>query len=115
MAQREGSSIERLIESLSREEPPFSSLGVPVLADTEATRAIVEYGQAALVPLQQALSSADPKIAMYAAYTLGLRGDRSSLPALRRALERQGAEEEPIEFAVRSALARAIEAIEAGN
>lgn len=115
MSRSNGSSIDRLIESLARQEPPFSSLGVPLLADTETTQALVEHGEAALVPLEKALSSADPKIAMYAAYTLGLLGYRSSLPALRQVLERQAAEEEPTDFAVRSAVTRAIERIEASK
>jgi HEAT repeat protein len=75
-------SMEELIASLAQIEPPFSSLGTPFFVDTEQTREIVHHGVAAVPALQAALGSADPTIVMYAAYCLGLIGERSALPSL---------------------------------
>lgn len=86
-------SIDELIASFAWREPPFSSLGMPFLADTEATDAIVRMGEAAVPALEAALGDDDPKIAMYAAYCLGLIGNPSVLPALGRTRVRYEARE----------------------
>jgi HEAT repeat protein len=103
--------IKKLISSFADHEPPFTSLGTPLLADTGATRGLVEMGQAAVPELIEGLSSDNPKIAMYAAYCLGQIGDQSALPALRRGKETYMAHEAKAQydFGVISAMAQAEE------
>lgn len=104
-------SIEELIASFAEHEPPFSSLGTPFLVDTEATDALVRIGGAAVPALEAALEDEDPKIAMYAAYSLGLIGDPSVLSALRRTRARYEAREpkQKGDYAVIGAVNRAEE------
>jgi hypothetical protein len=80
--------VTELISELAAIEPPFSSLGMPFLADTEVTRELVSRGADAVPALTAALASPEPRIVLYAAYCLGLIGDRSVLPILRRIRER---------------------------
>jgi hypothetical protein len=79
-----GRSTDELIASFAEHEPPVSSMGTPFLVDTEATEVLVRKGEAAVPALEAALEDDDPRIVMYAAYCLGLIGDRSVLPALGR-------------------------------
>lgn len=79
--------IKELISSFADHEPPFTSLGTPLLADTEATQTLVKMGQAAVPELIEGLRAENPKIAMYVAYCLGQIGDRSALPALQQTRE----------------------------
>lgn len=104
-------STEELIASFAEHEPPFSSLGTPFLVDTEATDALVRKGAAAVPALEAALEDDDPKIVMYAAYCLGLIGDRPVLPALRRTRARYEARapKQSEDYAVIGAVKRAEE------
>lgn len=88
----------RLIEALAEEEPAFFSLGTPVLADGDVTRALVADGQAAVPQLVRALEGDDSKIAMFAAYCLGQIGDRSAVPHLLSLRSRYTAKEPTSEF-----------------
>lgn len=107
--------IKELISSFADHEPPFTSLGTPFLADTEATQDLVQMGQAAVPELIKGLSSDNPKTVMYAAYCLGQIGDRSALPALRQGKERYMAHEPKREydFGVISAIDQAEEKLSA--
>ena len=104
-------STDELIASFAEHEPPFSSLGMPFLVDTEATDALVRRRDAAVPALEAALEDDNPKIVMYAAYCLGLIGDRSVLPALRRARARNEAREpkQSEDYAVIGAVSQAEE------
>jgi len=106
--------IKRLIESLAQHQPPFSSLGTPFLADTAATEALVSMGSTAVPALLEALASDNPKPAMYAAYCLGLIGDRTALPALRRTDGYYMAKEpkEEYDYGAISAVRRAVECLD---
>ncbi|WP_332448570.1 HEAT repeat domain-containing protein [Methanoculleus sp.] len=53
----------------------------------EAARALSALGPAALPGLLAALDDPDPRLRMWAAYTLGMIGERGAAPALIRALE----------------------------
>ncbi|WP_292383567.1 HEAT repeat domain-containing protein [Methanoculleus sp. UBA430] len=53
----------------------------------EAARALSALGPAALPGLLAALEDPDPRLRMWAAYTLGMIGDGRPAPALIRALE----------------------------
>ena len=110
-------SIEELIASFAEHEPPFSSLGMPFLVDTEATDALVRMGDAAVPSLEAALEDDDPKITMYSAYCLGLIGNPSVLPALGRTLARYEAREpkQSQDYAVIGAVNRAEERLGAAG
>jgi HEAT repeat protein len=101
--------LDRLIASFASLEPPASSLGAPILADTKETNAVVAMGAAAVPALTTALAGDDPKVAMYAAYCLGQIADEAALPELRRTRARYAAHEPKGEhdFAVLAALNRA--------
>jgi HEAT repeat protein len=77
-------TIKRLIDSFAGQEPPLWMQGTPLLADTEATESLVRMGHTAVPALVNALDAQNPKIVMYAAFCLGLIGDRSALAALER-------------------------------
>ncbi|OYY68097.1 HEAT repeat domain-containing protein [Sphingomonas sp. 28-63-12] len=102
--------FERLIGALGAIDPPFSSLGTPFLVDTRETAALVQHGSLAVTALEAALSSANPTIAMYAAYCLGLIGDARAVPTLREALRRHRDNQPKTssDFAIESAIAGAL-------
>ncbi len=108
-------TIKQLIDSFAEQEPPLWMQGTPLLADTEATESLVRMGRAAVPALVNALDAQNPKIVMYAAFCLGLIGDRSALPALERtkgkyvALEPKG----EYSFGVISAVNRALDNLSA--
>ncbi|WP_317064114.1 HEAT repeat domain-containing protein [Methanoculleus caldifontis] len=52
-----------------------------------ASAALAALGPAALPALFSALDDPDPRLRMWAAYTLGTIGDKRAAPALTRALE----------------------------
>jgi HEAT repeat protein len=52
-----------------------------------AAKALAALGPAALPELLTALGDADPRLRMWAAYTLGMIGDKGAVPALMSALE----------------------------
>ncbi len=52
-----------------------------------AAASLAALGQAALAPLLSALEDPDPRLRMWAAYTLGTIGDARAVPALMQALE----------------------------
>jgi HEAT repeat protein len=52
-----------------------------------AAAALAALGPAALPALFPALDDPDPRLRMWAAYTLGMIGDKRAVPALMRALE----------------------------
>ena len=57
-------------------------------ADRMAAAAdLAALGPDALVPLLSALDDPDPRLRMWAAYTLGMIGDAGAVPALMQALE----------------------------
>lgn len=57
-------------------------------ADRMAAAAdLAALGPAALAPLLSALDDPDPRLRMWAAYTLGMIGDAGAVPALMQALE----------------------------
>lgn len=66
---------------------------IEVLRDGEsadrmaAAEILAALGSAALPALSNALGDADPRLRMWAAYTLGMGGDVKSVPALTRALD----------------------------
>jgi HEAT repeat protein len=103
--------VQALISQLAQAEPPMQSLGTPLLADTETTRALVRIGQPAVAPLIAALDAADPKIATYAAYCLGLIGDRAAIAPLKRARARLETKQPkgPYDFGGLSAVDQALE------
>lgn len=107
-------SIQKLIDSFAEHEPPFSSLGTPFLADTEATQALVEMGSDAIPALVKSLDDSNSKVAMYAAYVLGQMDDPSVLPALRQTKARYEAKEpkEEYDFGVISSAGRAIDRLD---
>ncbi len=100
-----------LVASFAEQEPPASSLGTPFLADTEATQALVQMGQAAIPALREALGSDNPKIVLYAAYTLGQMGDASVLPDLQAVRDARAAKEpkEAFDYGIVSVASKAIE------
>jgi HEAT repeat protein len=79
--------LEELIASFADNEPAFWSLGTPVIGDTASTDAVVRMGVRAVPALRAALRNGNPKIVVYAAYSLGRIGDADSLPLLHRVLE----------------------------
>ncbi len=103
--------IKRLIDSFADQEPPLWMQGTPLLADTEATESLVRMGRTAVPALVNALDAQNPKIVMYAAFCLGLIGDRAALPALERTKGTYAASEPKGEysFGVISAVNRALE------
>ncbi|BBL66990.1 HEAT repeat domain-containing protein [Methanoculleus chikugoensis] len=52
-----------------------------------AAAELAALGPAALPPLLSALDDPDPRLRMWAAYTLGMIGDTGAVPALMEALE----------------------------
>ncbi|NLB00561.1 MAG: HEAT repeat domain-containing protein [Methanomicrobiales archaeon] len=52
-----------------------------------AAGALAALGQAALPPLLSLLDDPDPRLRMWAAYTLGMIGDAGAVPALVQALK----------------------------
>jgi HEAT repeat protein len=94
----EKEEIEKWIEALVDLEPPFTSLGAPFLVDTEATQALVEMGEIAVPALVDALGNENSKVVMYAAYCLGLIGDPSVVPQLRRIQENFASREPRSEY-----------------
>ena len=52
-----------------------------------AAKALAALGPAALPELLTALGDPDPRLRMWAAYTLGMIGDRGAVPALMSTLE----------------------------
>ncbi len=52
-----------------------------------AARDLAGIGPAALPPLLSLLDDPDPRLRMWAAYTLGMIGDAGAVPALTEALE----------------------------
>ncbi|PKL63068.1 MAG: HEAT repeat domain-containing protein [Methanomicrobiales archaeon HGW-Methanomicrobiales-2] len=66
---------------------------IPLLHDGEsaermtAAKALAGIGPAALPELLIALGDPDPRLRMWAAYTLGMIGDKGAVPALMSALE----------------------------
>jgi HEAT repeat protein len=103
--------VQALISQLAQAEPAFHSLGTPVVADTDATRALVRIGRPAVPLLIAALDAPDAKMAMYAAYCLGQIQDSSAISALAGTKSRfEGKEPKgPYDFGVISAVNRALE------
>ncbi|HQD27178.1 MULTISPECIES: HEAT repeat domain-containing protein [Methanoculleus] len=53
----------------------------------EAAKSLASLGPAALPALLAALKDPDPRLRMWAAYTLGMNGDTAAVPALSAALD----------------------------
>jgi HEAT repeat protein len=103
-------SLPSLIGLLAHIEPPFSSLGVAFLVDTDVTSELVRRGAEAGPALTAALSSPNTRTVAYAAYCLGQIGDPAALPPLRQARRRlESAPPVEHDFTAISAVAQAEE------
>jgi HEAT repeat protein len=98
VSKSEAGDVGKWIRALADQAPPFTSLGTPFLTDTEATRSLVNIGASAVPALVHALDHENAKVVMYAAYCLGLIGDRSAIPALRRVKEKYSRREPRTEY-----------------
>ena len=77
-------NVDRLLGELEKVEPPFETLGTPVLGETDAVKRLVLMG-GKIVPnlLERTKETSSPKRLAYIALILGRIGDQRAVEPLR--------------------------------